>query len=444
MVPFLRKISTFGIAMMASASAQAIQLDGFFTVGAAIHDDDTNKNNPLANGSENRYIGSLGDRGITEDLTFETDTRFGLQISSEVSEKMQVVAQLLGRGTISNFDAIIEWAYADYEFTDWLSLRAGKIKQPVYLVNDYVEVGFAYPWIRPPVEVYYLNNPLNTVNGAELLLAFPVGPGTLSFQPYIGSNRDDIPNTGGVGFFEAENIVGIDVKYSGRGYTVHASNFQCDVKTFGQISAPTAFGGPTSDPFDPANTVDINLNGTGKCEVTSAGLTFDIANVVVYAEWQDRTTTENLSRPFGDQEAWYATLGYRIGKWLPHLTYATIDGKASTYNVDGFAVGCTQQNGGCDNFVTNNLGNPNNTLAEGGFTNFPISIQSSITAGLRYEVNDSAALKFEYAVVDVENDPQELAKANQFTNFGLFDTSFVLQPPKDKVGIASIALDVIF
>jgi hypothetical protein len=76
--------------------------------------------------------------------------------------------------------------------------------------------------------------------------------------------------------------------------------------------------------------------------------------------------------------------------------------------------------------------------------NFPIAIQSSVTAGLRYEVNDSAALKFEYAVVDVENDPTELANANQQVNYGLFNTDFTLAPPKDKVGIASIALDVIF
>jgi hypothetical protein len=113
MSPFLRKFSAFSIAMLTSASVQAIQFDGFFTVGAAIHDDDTNKDNPLADGRENVYISSLGDRGITQDLTFETDTRFGLQISSEVSEKMSVVAQLLAKGTISNFDAIIEWAYMD-------------------------------------------------------------------------------------------------------------------------------------------------------------------------------------------------------------------------------------------------------------------------------------------------------------------------------------------
>jgi hypothetical protein len=414
MSPFLRKFTTFGVAMLASASAHAIQFDGFFTVGAAIHDDDTNSGNPAG---ENVYISSLGDRGITEDLTFETDTRFGLQISSDVSENMSVVAQLLGRGTNSNFDAIVEWAYVDYEFADWVSLRAGKIKQPVYLVNDYVEVGYAYPWIRPPVEVYYLNNPLNTVNGAELLFSFPVGPGMLSFQPYIGSNRDDIPNTGGAAYFEAENIYGIDVKYSGRGYTVHASNFKCEVKTVGQTQVDGgAFG-----------ILDVDLNGTGDCDVTSAGLNLDVANVVVYAEWQERTTTEKLSRPFGDQDAWYATLGYRFGKWLPHITYATIDGKSSTY---GLATGEGAISGG--------------NLPAGQTFNFPIAIQTSVTAGLRYEVNDSAALKFEYSMVDVEDDPSELADANQQVNYGLFNTDFTKAPPGDTVGIASIALDVIF
>ncbi len=180
--------------------------------------------------------------------------------------------------------------------------------------------------------------------------------------------------------------------------------------------------------------VDIDLNGKGECDVTSAGLTFDVANVVVYAEWQERTTTETLSRPFGDQDAWYATLGYRIGKWLPHLTYATIDGKASVVNPP--AVTCANPTG-C------NLG-PITVPDGGGISNFPVAIQSSITAGFRYEVNDSAALKLEYAVVDVEDDPQELTQANQQTNYGLFDTNFLLAPPKDKVGIASIALDVIF
>ncbi len=294
-------------------------------------------------------------------------------------------------------------------------LHVGKIKQPVYLVNDYVEVGYAYPWIRPPQEVYLLNNPLNTVNGIELLLQFSVGPGTLSLQPYLGSNRDDIPNAQGA-FFEAENIYGLDIKYSGSGYTVHASNFQCDVKTFGGFTtdANNPFGQP----------LNVDLNGKGDCNVTAAGFNLDLANVVVYAEWTKRTTTDTLSRAFGDTEAYYATIGYRIGKYLPHITFASIDGEASVV-----------QPGAIRRYLN---------LSPGASFNFPVPIQTSITAGLRYEVNDSAALKLEYQVVDVEQDPAELQAANQGFNYGLFNTNFSQSSPQNDVGIVSVALDVIF
>jgi len=340
---------------------------------------------------------------------------------------MSVVAQILGTGVDGNFNAIIEWAYIDYEINDAASIHVGKIKQPVYLVNDYVEVGYAYPWIRPPAEVYYQNNPLNTVNGIELLLQFPVGPGTLSFQPYLGSNRDDIPNSQG-GFFEAENIYGMDIKYSGQGYTVHASNFRCEVKTFGGFDIPESAFGPLS----------VDLNGGGNCNVTAAGLNLDISNFVVYTEYTKRTTDEQLSRAFGDQSAWYATFGYRFGKWMPHITYAVIEGDASKF---GLATG--------EGAITGTA------LPPGASLNFPVAIQSSITAGLRYEVNDSAALKIEYQVVSVEDDQETLAESDQpggvfgvpHVNYGLFNddlSGFPGSLPEDDVGILSVALDVIF
>lgn len=410
-------------AITVAAPASAIQFDGFFTVGAARHDDNTPQQPGV---SENRYIGSLGDRGITNDITFETDTRFGLQISSDIADNASVVAQILGRGVDQNFNAVVEWAYVDYEFNKYVSLRAGKIKQPVYLVNDYVEVGYAYPWIRPPVEVYYLNNPLNTVNGAEVLLSFPIGKGQLSFQPYLGSNRDDIPGGNGA-YFEAEGIVGIDVKFAAPGYLMHASSFHCrEVNTFGGLTnVPTRFG------FN----VDVNLTGQGQCDVSAVGLNLDLANVVFYAEWTKRTTDKELSRPFGDTEAWYTTVGYRFGKWLPHITFASIEGKTSTFSP--LAVTCT---GPCD---PDGPGPAPTYPAGTELMNFPVPVQTSVTAGLRYEVNDSAALKIEYSVVDVSTDSSKIDHPFGI-NYGLFDANFERASPTDKIGVTSIALDVIF
>jgi len=412
------------LAALASTSVQAIQFDGFMTVGAAKIVDVTDED------KGNVYIGALGDRGISNDLSFEKDTRFGIQVSSDVSDNMSVVAQILGRGDRGNFNAIVEWAYIDYEFHKTTSVHVGKIKQPVYLVNDYVEVGYAYPWIRPPSEVYLLNNPLNTVNGIELLLQFQIGPGTLSLQPYLGSNREEIPNGQGA-FFEAENIYGMDIKYSGRGYTAHASNFRCDVKTTGD------FGVDDNNPFQ--TPLHVTLSGSGNCNVSAVGFNLDLANIVFYSEWTKRTTTEGLSRPFGDTEAYYATFGYRFGKFLPHITFASITGKASTYGLSTGEGAIVDHDG----YVADPR-QPPSLPVPGGSLNFPVPVQTSITAGLRYEVNDSAALKIEYMVVDVEQSPSELAKANQGFNYGLFNTNFGQDAPQDKVGIASVALDVIF
>jgi hypothetical protein len=151
-----------------------------------------------------------------------------------------------------------------------------------------------------------------------------------------------------------------------------------------------------------------------------------MANIVVYSEWTKRTTTDTLSRPFGDTEAYYATLGYRFGKFLPHITFASIDGEASTVQPGAIT------------------GTASSLPVPGGSFNFPVPLQTSITAGLRYEVNDSAALKVEYQVVDVEQDPAELQAANQGFNYGLFNTNFSQQPPQNDVGLISVALDVIF
>lgn len=408
------------VALLVGAPAYAVQFDGFLTAGAAWHDD---KN-------KNRYIGSLGDRGVQDSTSFETDSRFGLQISSDVAEDMSVTAQILGTGVNGDFDAIIEWAYVDYELSNWLSVRGGKLKQPVFLVNDYAEVGYAYPWIRPPVEVYYLNNPLNTVNGIEFLFQFKVGPGTLSLQPYFGTNRSGIPNTDGQGYYETERIRGMDIKYAGHAYSAHVSSFQCgNVKIYGNLTnQPSGFGA-----------VNINLGNTdgspqeGPCKVNSVGFNLDISNIVVYSEYQERFTKYGLSKPFGDQDAFYTTLGYRFGKWLPHITYAAIDGKPSTFEAGTPAVTCasTTTAGPC-------MAGPGTALM-----NFPVSIQTSITYGLRYELNDSAALKIEHSVVDVENDPSKIDHPFNI-NFGLFDTSFTNPSPTEKVGVTSIALDVIF
>src|SRR5210317_1215426 len=107
-------------ACLANTPVHAVQFDGFLTAGGTFMDDKGNLN--------------LTDyQGITDDIRFDSDSRFGLQISSDISKDMSVVGQLLAKGSNQNYNAIIEWAYVDYQFDKKMSLRAGKIKESVFL-----------------------------------------------------------------------------------------------------------------------------------------------------------------------------------------------------------------------------------------------------------------------------------------------------------------------
>ena len=130
---------------------------------------------------------------------------------------------------------------------------------------------------------------------------------------------------------------------------------------------------------------------------------------------------------FPDQDSHYITLGYRVGKWLPHITIASIDGEAGK-SLSG--ITCAEP--------VNCFGNPALTpgvdVTPGGLGGqFPFASQKSTTLGVRYELNDSAAVKFEYQIVDPDAG-----------SFGLFSPSFEAQPSTNKHGITSLAVDVIF
>lgn len=359
-------------ALALAQQASAIEFDGFLSAGFAMHD------------QENAvYLDT-----ITDDLRFDNDSKFGLQITADVSQNMQAVAQVLAAGSDENFDLDIEWAYLDWALTDSFSLRGGKVKEPVFLISDYIEVGYAYPWIRPPQEVYR-NNPINTINGMEALYQADMGDMSFTFQPYIGTNTEAVPGTNGGVQFDASNFYGASVQLASRSFTFQVSFLQTDVATT-NIS-----GNPALDPF----------TQQGDANLISAGLSWDVRNFVGYTEVVTRDISDvSLEAIFPDQDAWYVTLGYRMGNFLPHITIA--------------------------NSEADPLAGANQSPA----TPNPGVSQDSVTLGVRYEINDSAAFKFEVQSVEPDTDASSI---------GLFAPGTVIAADETAT-LISASVDVIF
>ena len=314
---------------------------------------------------------------------------------------MQAVAQVLATGADENYDMDVEWAYLDYTINDAVSLRGGKVKEPVFLISDYFEVGYAYPWIRPPEEVYN-NNPINTIVGMEALFTTNFGGTTLIVQPYLGSNSEAVPGTNGAVIFDATNFYGLAIQLSSAAFTFQASSLKTDVATVGFLTVGGPSPGTATSPPSPGPVQTINASASGEAELSSVGFSFDIANFVGYAEYVTRDIEGSVEGLFPDQDGWYATFGYRAGKFLPHITVASVESDPLPLT-SGAAQGNTQD---------------------------------SVTLGLRYEVNDSAAFKFEFKAIELD----DTTFSNGFFTAdvpGAFATD-------DKASVVSMALDVIF
>lgn len=93
------------------------------------------------------------------DWSAETDTIIGAQIDVTSSQGVTFTTQAVARGydvsdVDSQYEPELELLFLAYQATDNLRLRGGLIRTPFFLNSESLEVGYAYPWVRTPVDVY--------------------------------------------------------------------------------------------------------------------------------------------------------------------------------------------------------------------------------------------------------------------------------------------------
>lgn len=103
--------------------------------------------------TDNDYIGTSS-RGSLE--LFEA----GINFSSELTDRLHAGVQLISRnvGTLSDKAPRLDWGYLDYRHEEWLGLRAGVIKMPLGLYNEYTDIDAARLPILLPQGIYPVRN----------------------------------------------------------------------------------------------------------------------------------------------------------------------------------------------------------------------------------------------------------------------------------------------
>src|SRR5690554_3590944 len=159
------------VAVPMSPAMAEIQWNGFLSVGAGMTFDDDEK---LA--------------GYDNDLSFAPDSILGLQASSDLGENLSVTGQLVARGSTSDVKA--EWLYLSYQFNPNLRVNVGRQRMPLFLYSDYVDVGYAYHFQRPPTSVYL--SPINSIDAVSVLYdRYLTNSLEAKLQLFAGSYQED-------------------------------------------------------------------------------------------------------------------------------------------------------------------------------------------------------------------------------------------------------------
>jgi len=241
-------------------------------------------------------------------------TRLGLNVSAKINDQFKFASQLFATKEEDNYDARVDWAFGTLKLTDSLDLRAGKIKFPVGLVNEYVDVGYAYPWSHAPVSFYSeagpnLNGPQVTresYSGISLLWEVELGDWIVEFDAFKGE----------------VNLEGTDVRELG-GLVI---NTNWDEEIFIELASyegtmrNVVLNGAVSGGTAWENMLFVmqnNMQGV-KHSVDSLGVKYDKNNVLFMYELAD-VEMGNLT-PM-QATAWYTTLGYQMGKFMPSITF---------------------------------------------------------------------------------------------------------------------------
>jgi hypothetical protein len=170
---------------------QEFQVHGFFTQGFMY----SGNNNYL---SANTTSGAFG------------PTDGGANISTQITDKFRVGAQVyfFNVGHLGEWRPELDWAVADYKFTDWFGIRAGKVKTTFGLYTDTQDMSFLQTFALMPQSIYNIDSRDESIahEGGDLYGTVSLKQlGSLSYTGFAG-DAVNTPNSGYIYSLEAPGI----------------------------------------------------------------------------------------------------------------------------------------------------------------------------------------------------------------------------------------------
>jgi hypothetical protein len=251
--------------------------------------------------------------GYSHNWSADVDSLLAAQVTANVTSQLSAVLQIVAEQNVDDtYRPHVEWANIKYQVTPDFSVRAGRIVLPGFLLSDTRKVGFARPWVRPPLEVYGLL-PVTHSDGVDVSYAQHVADFLNTVQGNFGKNSVALVN--GNSTVVSRRLWGISNTAEYGPLVVRA--------TVQHASLTIASVDPLFDAFRQFGPQGVGLadeyNTDAKAfSFLGVGAIYDPGAWFATAEWG----RNDFHSVLGKNTAWYAGGGYRWRTLTPYLTYA--------------------------------------------------------------------------------------------------------------------------
>ena len=346
------------------AANDTLTVSGFGTLGAVVTRSDD---------LQFRRVGV--EAPSTKSVDFAPDSVMGVQTNFRLGDSAEAVLQVISRESPkNNYLPRASLAFLSYSPSPESTLRMGRLRLPIFMLSDSIDINYAHPWVRPPVEVYGLS-PFSDLDGIDFFFRRRIKDVDVELHPYLGRSRIDIIQTG---HSSLSHLRGLNIGLSSGALTLHAG--------YARARLDMRWGDPfTSSLLDALHAtpsgerIIAEMQGSDAAtSFTSAGFQWDGERWLLIGEYAARRAAAFANSANG----WHLTVGRHIGPFTPYLKFARTL-QTSPIISDQFTAG---------------------QPALQRFNASRNGAQRSFGAGLRWDLRRDAAFKMEFARTRTEND----------------------------------------
>jgi hypothetical protein len=261
--------------------------------------------------------------GYDDSFDLRPESLFAVQVRADLNEKFAATAQIVARGA-EDFEPEFAWAYLSWMPAEGVNVKVGRQRTPFYRYSDYLEVGYAYPWVRPPEAVYNLGAYANYEGiNAGFSRSFGAVDGTVQF--IYGNVDTDTTISGAPAKAALDDMWGLTAETVYDGWlTLRAGYFEADVTLAPDALLPLFAGLRAGGLGRAADLLDANGD---RGSFLGLGFEVDHSNFVLIGEWDNVEVDESF---ISERKEWYLTGGYRFGSVLPTVTVGKRDNETDT------------------------------------------------------------------------------------------------------------------